>query len=117
MSIQPNIQLAINGYTSGVRNVYLMLSISLALFTFSGTFNTHRKFLQFLAFILICYSMVDGVILSLHFNNHINYFSILNLSEMNKILVKYAKERILLVCTSFILFIIVASIIFFKKIL
>ena len=113
----PDVQLVMNGYTSAIRNVYLMLSISIALFTFSSQFKSHYRLLQFLAFILICYSVIDGAILSIQFNNHINYFSQLDLSDINKILIQYSKERVIFVCISFILFIILASVILLKKIL
>ena len=117
MSNYPNIQLILNGYTSMIRNVYLILSISLALFSFSTTFKTHEKILQILAFIIICYTIVDGIIISLKFNNIINHINQLELLEIDKLLINTAKSRVYFVCISLIMFIILASIILLRKLL
>jgi hypothetical protein len=117
MSAQSNIQLILNGYTSMIRNVYLILSISIALFSFSTTFKTYKKLLQILAFIIICYTIVDGIIISLNFNNIISHINQLKLSELDKLLINTAKSRVYFVCISLIMFMILASIILLRKLI
>ena len=117
MSAQSNIQLILNGYTSMIRNVYLILSISIALFSFSTTFKTYQKLLQILAFIIICYTIVDGIIVSLNFNNIISHINQLKLSELDKLLINTAERRIYFVSFSLIMFMILASIILLRKLI
>ena len=116
MTSKINIQTYINGFISMTRNVYLTSSVSIALFGFSKVFKEYKKLIQIIAFIIIGYSIVLGIVAANNLNQYINYaYKNKKNTELDYLLLKHAKIRIYLLYFFICILIIIAIIVYLSN--